>query len=163
MEYMAGESHYWPRRQCYRSACKLPVCVYAIMCVRVCVCVSLHAWSWMATPDSERNAGLTPVYQPSLAFSALKVIETKKRFVKAPHRFAHQPKSRVQNGGTWSTWAQTHETSLTTTEAWVKRSANRMVAALSFSPYPSQILRTAHVKLDICSSLASRGSAGFDS
>lgn len=87
MEYMAGESHYWPRRQCYRSACKLPVCVYAIMCV------SLHAWSWMATPDSERNAGLTPVYQPSLAFSALKVIETKKRFVKAPHRFAHQPKS----------------------------------------------------------------------
>ncbi len=77
MEFMAGESHYWPRRQCYRSACKLPVlcvCVCVCVCMRVCVfvCVSLHVWSWMATPDSERNAGFTPVYQPLLALSASK-------------------------------------------------------------------------------------------
>lgn len=71
MEFMAGESHYWPRRQCYRSACKLPVlCVYASVWVCLCVSVSLHVWSWVATPDSERNAGFTPVYQPLLALSA---------------------------------------------------------------------------------------------
>lgn len=70
MEFMAGESHYWPRRQCYRSACKLPVMCVCMQCMQVCVCVSLHVWSWMATPDSERNAGFTPVYQPLLALSA---------------------------------------------------------------------------------------------
>lgn len=63
MEFMAGESHYWP--QCYRSACKLHV---------VCVCV--WGGSWMATPDSERNAGFIPVYRPLLAVPALKAIKT---------------------------------------------------------------------------------------
>lgn len=68
MEFMAGESHYWPQRQCYRSACKLPLCVCEY--VYVCVCIRLHVWSWMATPDSERNAGFIPVYQPLLALAA---------------------------------------------------------------------------------------------
>lgn len=52
---------------CVMSVC---VCMCACMCMCVYACVSLHVWSWMATPDSERNAGFTPVYQPLLALSA---------------------------------------------------------------------------------------------
>lgn len=46
------------------------VCASGCLCESVCVFVSLHVWSWMATPDSERNAGFIPVYQPLLALSA---------------------------------------------------------------------------------------------
>lgn len=71
MEFMAGESHYWPQRQCYRSAFKLPVLCVSV-CVQVFVCKLACVELWMATPDSERNAGFTPVYQPLLALSAYK-------------------------------------------------------------------------------------------
>lgn len=61
----------------------------------------------------------------------------------SPHRFFHQPKSPCpKKGDTWATRAPKHKTSLTTIQAGVKQSANRMVAALSFSQHPFMTINT---------------------
>lgn len=86
MEFMAGESHYWPRRQCYRSACKLCVCV----CVSVCVCT--YGAGWQLQTVRGMLVLLLCIIHYSLSLP--KSNRDKEKICESPsHRFAHQPKS----------------------------------------------------------------------
>lgn len=111
----------------------LHICL-KITCVSVCLI--LHEWSWRSSPDRERNAGFT--LQPFFALgqNANDVNEKVCGSPPTSHRLAGRPSSLApysKKGDSWATWAPKHMTSITTIQAGVKLSANRMVAALSFS------------------------------
>lgn len=85
----------------------------------------------MVSPDSERNAGFTPLHQPLLALSASK---QKPRSGQGPGCLGHRPKS-LTPGSTETTACGPREllsTRLATmVGARMRRSAYRMVAAIS--------------------------------